>query len=84
MLALRAGNQIGSRRRRIKSVATDAVKGRFPPLTLEALMVATIVIDPQPKKNEGAPQTVDQCRGLELKHGFSSHALGGRWRLGEV
>lgn len=69
MAAARTFAGPSSSRRGVKMVATDAVKGRFSALALEARVVAAVIVKPKTEEHRCDEQAVDHERGGQSEHG---------------
>ena len=67
--------EVGPARRRIDVVAADAVERRLPPLTLEAAVIAAVVVQPKPEEEQAHERAEDDCAGGEIEHAFSKRSL---------
>ena len=54
---------------RIDLITPNAVKNRAPTLSLEARMIAAIVVDPQSKEERSHQQAIDDGSGGQIEHG---------------
>src|SRR5436853_1844628 len=66
--ALGAPGQGGTGRCGIKRIASNAVKCRPAPLRFKAPVVAPVVPEPQPEKDQADQRTVDDGSGREVEH----------------
>jgi hypothetical protein len=61
--------ELGAGMRRVKLVATNAVKDGLAALQLETGVFATVIIKPQAEKHRRDQQAVDDGSGGEIEHG---------------
>ena len=75
MAAAGALAKVGPARRGVDVVAADAMEGRLPPLAFKPAVIATVVVEPEPKKKQTHERAEDDSAGGEIEHASSKRSL---------